>query len=194
MAARLVTLYRYLAMAQMIKGESVVTGVSETSASSEKLHQYLRKIRFFQRMAKIRPGVEVAVRVRPMNQRELQLGQDPCVFMRGGRVLLTSGDGLRVEPFDFDYALDSSCDPRPRKFASQKKVYNELGEDVVEDVVEGVNVTVLAYGQTSSGKTHTMFGPPGLEQEDEQQGLIPRILQQTIVRLNEKVLMLSIST
>ena len=40
-------------------------------------------------------------------------------------------------------------------------MYNQLGEDVVEDVVGGVSVAMLAYGQTSSGKSYTMFGPAG---------------------------------
>ena len=40
-------------------------------------------------------------------------------------------------------------------------MYNQLGEDVVEDVVGGVSVAMLAYGQTSSGKSYTMFGAAG---------------------------------
>ena len=46
--------------------------------------------------------------------------------------MLSSEDGRRVEPFDFDYALNSSCDPKLKKFASQERVYSQLGEDVVE--------------------------------------------------------------
>ena len=154
MAKRLVTLYRYLALVQILKGGSntaaaaaaaavssapsgsaasaasasssaaAAAGVREAPISQDQLREYLRQIRFFQRKANIRPGVEVAVRVRPMNQREQQeqqegKGQAPCVFMHGGRVLLSSEDGRRVEPFDFDYALDSCCDPSLKQFASQ---------------------------------------------------------------------------
>ena len=44
---------------------------------------------------------------------------------------------------------------------------------LISDVLMGYNGTIFAYGQTSSGKTHTMegvIGDPGL------QGVIPRIV------------------
>jgi len=45
-------------------------------------------------------------------------------------------------------------------------VYEQLGRPIVEMAIEGFNGTIFAYGQTSSGKTHTMFG------NSEQPGLI----------------------
>ena len=42
------------------------------------------------------------------------------------------------------------------------------------DVLNGYNGTIFAYGQTSSGKTHTMEGVIG---DGEMQGIIPRIVQ-----------------
>ncbi|CAF1616050.1 unnamed protein product, partial [Adineta ricciae] len=45
---------------------------------------------------------------------------------------------------------------------------------IVKDVLSGYNGTIFAYGQTSSGKTHTMEGVMG---SDGQQGIIPRIVQ-----------------
>lgn len=41
--------------------------------------------------------------------------------------------------------------------ASQEAVYNELSP-LVQSVVDGYSVCLLAYGQTSSGKTYTMIG------------------------------------
>ena len=52
------------------------------------------------------------------------------------------------------------------------------------DVAAGLNVTVLAYGQTSSGKSYTMFGSHEPQQE---QGLIPRTLRHMIVCSSDKV-------
>jgi hypothetical protein len=37
-------------------------------------------------------------------------------------------------------------------------VFNDLGNDVVENAFSGYNVCVFAYGQTGSGKTYTMMG------------------------------------
>ena len=44
---------------------------------------------------------------------------------------------------------------------------------VVVDVLSGFNGTIFAYGQTSSGKTHTM---EGVLTDSELQGIIPRIV------------------
>lgn len=45
--------------------------------------------------------------------------------------------------------------------ATQEKVYNEAAKSIVTDVLAGYNGTIFAYGQTSSGKTHTMEGVIG---------------------------------
>jgi centromeric protein E len=37
-------------------------------------------------------------------------------------------------------------------------VYEHIGTDIVKSVTSGINGTIFAYGQTSSGKTHTMLG------------------------------------
>ena len=39
-----------------------------------------------------------------------------------------------------------------------KKVYEDVGFDIIEAAVSGFNSTIFAYGQTASGKTHTMLG------------------------------------
>ncbi|XP_036341261.1 kinesin heavy chain-like, partial [Rhagoletis pomonella] len=57
--------------------------------------------------------------------------------------------------------------------ASQEKVYNEAAKSIVTDVLAGYNGTIFAYGQTSSGKTHTMEGVIG---DPAKQGIIPRIV------------------
>ena len=40
-------------------------------------------------------------------------------------------------------------------------VYQAVALDVVEASLQGINGTIFAYGQTSTGKTHTMFGTSG---------------------------------
>ncbi|XP_061749555.1 kinesin heavy chain-like [Nerophis ophidion] len=58
--------------------------------------------------------------------------------------------------------------------ATQEQVYNTCAKQIVKDVLGGYNGTIFAYGQTSSGKTHTMEGklhdPQGM-------GIIPRIAE-----------------
>ncbi|KAM7176446.1 kinesin-1 heavy chain isoform 4-T4 [Macrochelys suwanniensis] len=70
------------------------------------------------------------------------------------------------KPYVFDHVFQSST--------SQEQVYNDCAKKIVKDVLDGYNGTIFAYGQTSSGKTHTMEGtlhdPDGM-------GIIPRIVQ-----------------
>uniref|UniRef100_A0A8C0UUL2 Kinesin-like protein n=1 Tax=Cyanistes caeruleus TaxID=156563 RepID=A0A8C0UUL2_CYACU len=70
------------------------------------------------------------------------------------------------KPYIFDRVFQSNT--------SQEQVYNDCAKKIVKDVLEGYNGTIFAYGQTSSGKTHTMEGklhdPDGM-------GIIPRIVQ-----------------
>ncbi len=39
---------------------------------------------------------------------------------------------------------------------TQEQVYKNAAHHIVSDVLGGYNGTIFAYGQTSSGKTHTM--------------------------------------
>ena len=41
--------------------------------------------------------------------------------------------------------------------STQEEVYDYVRSSV-NSVLKGINSTIFAYGQTSSGKTHTMFG------------------------------------
>lgn len=70
-------------------------------------------------------------------------------------------------PYNYDYVFDMS--------STQKFVYDVAVVPVVESVLNGYNGTILAYGQTSSGKTHTMLGED-IENEAER-GIIPRMVR-----------------
>ena len=51
------------------------------------------------------------------------------------------------------------------------EIYNSIGRETIEDVLNGYNGTIFTYGQTSSGKTYTMYGDMYIEQL---QGIVPR--------------------
>jgi kinesin family protein 5 len=56
----------------------------------------------------------------------------------------------------------------------QSEIFEVAAKPVVESVLEGFNGTIFAYGQTSSGKTHTMQGPS--IDDEVQKGIIPRMV------------------
>lgn len=43
---------------------------------------------------------------------------------------------------------------------TQDQAHAEVSQSLLEAFLQGYNCTFLAYGQTGTGKTHTMFGSP----------------------------------
>lgn len=67
--------------------------------------------------------------------------------------------------------------------ATQEEVYTYAAKPVVDSVLEGFNGTVFAYGQTASGKTHTMEG--SAVDGGMNAGIIPRMVESVLCfRLN----------
>lgn len=71
---------------------------------------------------------------------------------------------------DHRFSFDHIFQPN----STQEEVYNSVGYEVVESAFEGFNGTVFAYGQTSSGKTHTCIGPDYVDKE--KRGILPRMV------------------
>lgn len=65
--------------------------------------------------------------------------------------------------FNFDRVFDEAT--------SNHVVFEEFGVDVMRDVMRGYHGAIVAYGQTSTGKTHTMQGTP------EDPGQIPLCIE-----------------
>ncbi|XP_019850613.1 PREDICTED: kinesin-like protein KIF9 isoform X2 [Amphimedon queenslandica] len=66
--------------------------------------------------------------------------------------------------------------------SSQEEVYAACAHDVVSGVMNGVNGTIFAYGQTGAGKTYTMSGEP----QYRLRGIIPRALSQIYNTVRER--------
>nr|XP_015305356.2 kinesin-like protein KIF13A isoform X11 [Macaca fascicularis] len=120
--------------------------------------------------------VKVAVRVRPMNRRELELNTKCVVEMEGNQTVLhpppaNTKQGERKPPkvFAFDYCFWSMDESNTTKYAGQEVVFKCLGEGILEKAFQGYNACIFAYGQTGSGKSFSMMG------HAEQLGLIPRL-------------------
>ncbi|KAM4771717.1 kinesin-like protein KIF16B [Rhinophrynus dorsalis] len=133
-------------------------------------------------------SVKVAVRVRPMNRREKDLGAKFIIEMEGKKTTITNikmSDGVtgdsgrdRTKTFTYDFSY-FSADSKNNNFVSQERVFKDLGTDVLKSAFEGYNACIFAYGQTGSGKSYTMMGNPG------DSGLIPRICEGLFSRIAE---------
>jgi len=61
--------------------------------------------------------------------------------------------------------------------SKQKDIFDFSIKPTVDDILNGYNGTVFAYGQTGAGKSFTMMGAGDIENE-ETRGIIPRIVAQ----------------
>ena len=109
-------------------------------------------------------SVRVAVRVRPFNDRE-KVRESKCIIdMQENQTWITNPDsGEKSKPFAFDYSYWSHdsfvVDPKSgetvpdgpdSRYASQRMVFADLGQDVLANAWKGYNCSLFAYGQTGS--------------------------------------------
>lgn len=109
--------------------------------------------------------VKVAVRCRPMSDKELNAGHEPIVeFESIQRIVVhdvseqpsdqlgtNSGERRNISHvYDFDHVFDCQ--------SKQQDIYDQVCRPIVDSVLEGYNGTIFAYGQTGTGKTYTMKG------------------------------------
>ncbi|CAK1545382.1 unnamed protein product [Leptosia nina] len=121
-------------------------------------------------------NIQVFVRLRPLNQREKDIRSLGVVEVLNGREVIVrqSNQSSHNKKFTFDRAFPPQ--------SKQVEIYQEVVSPLIEEVLAGYNCTVFAYGQTGTGKTHTMVGEAAQSettwQSDPQAGIIPRALSQ----------------
>uniref|UniRef100_A0A1A8DKF5 Kinesin family member 5A, a n=1 Tax=Nothobranchius kadleci TaxID=1051664 RepID=A0A1A8DKF5_NOTKA len=106
-------------------------------------------------------NIKVLCRFRPLNQSEIIRGDLFLPKFQGDDTVIVGG-----KPYAFDRVFPTNT--------TQEQVYNTCAKQIVKDVLSGYNGTIFAYGQTSSGKTHTMEGKL---HDPHQMGIIPRIAE-----------------
>ncbi|XP_044801336.1 kinesin-like protein KIF1A isoform X11 [Bubalus bubalis] len=128
-------------------------------------------------------SVKVAVRVRPFNSREMSRESKCIIQMSGSTTTIVNPKQPKETPksFSFDYSYWSHTSPADINYASQKQVYRDIGEEMLQHAFEGYNVCIFAYGQTGAGKSYTMMG----KQEKDQQGIIPQLCEDLFSRIND---------
>lgn len=101
-------------------------------------------------------NIAVCIRVRPLNEREVR-SRDANVLRTinaMNMISITDVDGAPLSGkhnvFQYDHIYDET--------RSTRYMYSEVAKRIVRSTLEGINGTIFAYGQTSSGKTYTMQG------------------------------------
>ncbi|PUZ38105.1 hypothetical protein GQ55_9G170300 [Panicum hallii var. hallii] len=120
------------------------------------------------------PSVKVVVRVRPTVSRPVD-GKD-LWFVRK-----TAPDAVAVG--DRSFAVDGVLDDR----ASQADAFDLVGLPLIENALAGFNTSLVCYGQSGTGKTHTMWGPLGAMvdsgSDHADRGVVPRVFQNLFSRI-----------
>ncbi|CAE7232190.1 unnamed protein product [Rhizoctonia solani] len=135
-------------------------------------------------------NIQVVIRCRGRNARE-QAESSP---------IIVETDGPRSEEITIETALPQSTfgvyTPAPTRTypfdrvfgpeADQALVYHDIVAPVLEEVLNGYNCTVFAYGQTGTGKTYTMQGdlsPTLTGNPSADAGIVPRTLHKLFLHL-----------
>lgn len=139
-------------------------------------------------------NLTVAVRVRPMNTKELNtVSITNIVMVDEDEVTVLGGNtadslGGVSHSFQYDQAY-WSCDPEHPFYADQHTIFNGLAMPLIDKIFEGYNACLFAYGQTGSGKTYSMMGiDTGAEDYDvnssaSEAGIIPRFCHELFSRI-----------
>ncbi|RDX70870.1 Kinesin-like protein KIN-UA, partial [Mucuna pruriens] len=133
------------------------------------------------------PGrVRVAVRLRPRNAEESVADADfaDCVELQPElKRLKLRKNNWDADTYEFDEVLT--------EFASQKRVYEVVARPVVESVLDGYNGTIMAYGQTGTGKTYTL-GRLG-EEDNAARGIMVRAMEDILADVSLETDSISVS-
>ncbi|KAJ9479656.1 Kinesin-like protein CIN8 [Pseudozyma hubeiensis] len=142
-------------------------------------------------------SVQVAVRIRPLttaDQSNIPPRWQKTILTANSTSSVTVEPGSAPPPGPGAGSASSSAITRERRQAfsfdrvfspadGQPEIFT-VAEPLIERFIEGYNITILAYGQTSSGKSYTMGTAAGDEVDyeglvagraaDPQMGIIPR--------------------
>ena len=116
-----------------------------------------------------RNNVRVYVRFRPVNEVEEGLLKNNVGWLvpeyNNEKVVTIDAHRSSMNPhFAVDHVFSSET--------MQESVYSTVGKEIINDILNGYNGTIFAYGQSGSGKTFTMYGT------DINKGIIPRIVDE----------------
>jgi len=120
-------------------------------------------------------SVKVAIRCRPLSQGEITNGNEVVVKLNSkrGEIFVDKPDSNEPpKQFTFDHCFDWN--------SKQADIYTTCAANIIENVLEGYNGTIFAYGQTGTGKTHTMTG---YDKTEGEAGIMPRSFEDIFKRI-----------
>ncbi|KAA8518861.1 hypothetical protein F0562_016365 [Nyssa sinensis] len=121
-------------------------------------------------------NVQVLLRCRPLSDDEQRSNVPKVITCNEHKREVTVMQNLANKQVDRVFTFDKVFGPK----AQQRSIYDQAITPIVNEVLEGFNCTVFAYGQTGTGKTYTMEGGMRNKGGDlpAEAGVIPRAVRQ----------------
>ncbi|KAL1611566.1 Kinesin-related motor protein [Nothophoma quercina] len=128
-------------------------------------------------------NINVVVRCRGRNDREVRENSGVVVStngIKGNTVELSMGpSALSNKTYQFDKVFSPAAD--------QGMVFDEVVAPIIDEVLDGFNCTIFAYGQTGTGKTYTMTGDiSDILPLPDAAGIVPRVLYALFDKLSQE--------
>ncbi|KAB5552036.1 hypothetical protein DKX38_009347 [Salix brachista] len=121
-------------------------------------------------------NVQVLLRCRPLSDEEQRTNVAKVIACNEHKREVTVLHSMANKQVDRVFTFDKVFGPK----AQQRSIYDQAIAPIVDEVLEGFNCTVFAYGQTGTGKTYTMEGGKRNKGGDlpAEAGVIPRAIRQ----------------
>lgn len=122
-------------------------------------------------------NVQVLLRCRPFSEDELRSNAPQVITCHEQHREVSVSQNIAGKQHDRTFTFDKVFGPQ----SQQKDLYDQAIVPIVNEVLEGFNCTIFAYGQTGTGKTYTMEGAGRKARNGElpaDAGVIPRAIKQ----------------
>lgn len=161
------------------RGGLVSLSPSQTPRSSDKSARDLRSgdSNFSNKHDKDKGvNVQVLLRCRPLSEDELRVNTPVVISCHENRREVCAVQNIANKQIDRTFMFDKVFGPT----SQQKDLYEQAVSPIVNEVLEGYNCTIFAYGQTGTGKTYTMEGGARKKNGEfpNDAGVIPRAVRQ----------------
>lgn len=161
------------------RGGLVSLSPSQTPRSSDKSARDLRSgdSNFSNKHDKDKGvNVQVLLRCRPLSEDELRVNTPVVISCHENRREVCAVQNIANKQIDRTFMFDKVFGPT----SQQKDLYDQAVSPIVNEVLEGYNCTIFAYGQTGTGKTYTMEGGARKKNGEfpNDAGVIPRAVRQ----------------
>ncbi|XVF05601.1 hypothetical protein REPUB_Repub05bG0186900 [Reevesia pubescens] len=121
-------------------------------------------------------NVQVILRCRPLSEDESRIHTPVVISCNESRREVLAVQNIANKQIDRTFLFDKVFGPS----SQQKELFDVAVSPIVNEVLEGYNCTIFAYGQTGTGKTYTMEG--GARKKNGEfptdAGVIPRAVKQ----------------